>query len=292
MDPNTPSHQSDPAAVARVKSLRAILGAPLPNLQNTNLTASWTGRASDIPKHRPAQNIPQDPDDTNPLPLSLLYIHRPPHSITCILCKNSFHSTTRMKSVGIKILGCGMYMHVGCFEEECKGPPENVGAKGDGKCGDSGSGSGSDSGSGGDSGLDFSGNKHRGCFVASKPVGGKTQRLLGTAAKEQRVGDLTWQSCRNFCRTETASNGGKPWKYFGIEYGRDCRCSNKLYYSVTDEPAKCTSRASGNSQQRGGGKNYVDVWEMSGGSVCFSRCSLRLECSMLCNCLLFCFDPG
>ncbi|PVH97905.1 hypothetical protein DM02DRAFT_673749 [Periconia macrospinosa] len=110
--------------------------------------------------------------------------------------------------------------------------------------------------------LDFEGNTHLGCYKASQVVGTKSQRLLGTAAKEQRVPDLTWESCRDFCTTETSLNNGKPWRYFGIEFGRDCRCSNKLYYSVTDEPAKCTSKATGDPTQRAGGAGYADVWEL------------------------------
>lgn len=120
-------------------------------------------------------------------------------------------------------------------------------------------------------------NQYLGCFVATATNG---TRLLGTEAYEQNVAGLTQEGCKTFCD----SHAGAPWKYFGVEFGRDCRCSNEtLFIPVPAGAGECTTPMNGSSTQAGGGPNRVVVWQNANyTTVCLlSFCSSMLESSVL-----------
>ncbi|KAF2643211.1 hypothetical protein P280DRAFT_467278 [Massarina eburnea CBS 473.64] len=103
-----------------------------------------------------------------------------------------------------------------------------------------------------------------GCFQASKQINEThLERLLGKKAYKQRVGNLTHEYCLELCEERKDQNGndGRTWRYFGIEFGRDCRCSQHLYFDVEDEPEKCTSHLTGDYEQLGGGAGYITVYQ-------------------------------
>jgi hypothetical protein len=62
-----------------------------------------------------------------------------------------------------------------------------------------------------------------------------------------------------FCTTKTAQTPNAPYRYFGLESGRDCRCGNTFKHATA--PGTCTSRCTGNQSQRCGGANSLDVWQ-------------------------------
>ncbi|KAJ4357491.1 uncharacterized protein N0V89_002067 [Didymosphaeria variabile] len=134
---------------------------------------------------------------------------------------------------------------------------------GDGNNGDDGNGDGSngggeeDGGSGGDdpnSPNYVSGFTYQGCYQATQDDG---LRLL-RGPNEQRVGDLTRESCESFC----AGSTGAPFKYFGIEAGRDCRCSNTLSWdNPEDDASLCTTQLTGDPNHTAGGSNRISVWQ-------------------------------
>jgi hypothetical protein len=60
--------------------------------------------------------------ETDFLFLSLTYIERPPHTASCRLCTSGFGFQShpiRNRSAGIKVMGCGHYLHIPCFEAQC-----------------------------------------------------------------------------------------------------------------------------------------------------------------------------
>lgn len=129
-----------------------------------------------------------------------------------------------------------------------------------------------------------------GCFDATNDAG---VRLLRGPA-EQRVDDLTQASCQEFCNTaKGAPEGG--FKYYGIEFGRDCRCSNELSWSgddLQDDPSLCNSALTGDPNTYAGGEGRITVWQnddYKGGVRQLSY--MLLNSSMLCI-LFFLYDPG
>lgn len=99
----------------------------------------------------------------------------------------------------------------------------------------------------------FPPNSYEGCFLATNDNG---DRLL-TGPGEQRVPDLTHTSCKSYCDTQPDG----PFQYFGIEFGRDCRCGNFYNYTVTTDETLCINATTGNDTEAGGGPRRISVWK-------------------------------
>jgi len=84
----------------------------------------------------------------------------------------------------------------------------------------------------------------KGCFVDNA----NNQRLFGGASYASD--DMTIESCAAFC----AKN-----KYFGVEYGRECYCSDTLTTTAVDD-ADCSKPCSGNSAEKCGNGDRLDVY--------------------------------
>ncbi|KAL1611849.1 hypothetical protein SLS60_000070 [Paraconiothyrium brasiliense] len=163
---------------------------------------------------------------------------------------------------------------------------DDNGGTGDGGSGDGGTGGGETGGSGGDdpnSPNYISGFTYQGCYQATQDSG---LRLL-RGPNEQRVTDLTRESCESFC----AGSTGAPFKYIGIEAGRDCRCSNTLSWdNPEDDASLCTSQLSGDPNHTAGGSNRISVWQNDAYTGVRQLSNTLLKSSMLC--ITFVLDPG
>jgi hypothetical protein len=81
----------------------------------------------------------------------------------------------------------------------------------------------------------------------------------GCLLAQKAVRDDTANShlkCYSFCRTGKVD--GSSYKYFVIEFGRDCRCSDVLADPVL-KTGECDKAASGAPTEAGGGTSRIDV---------------------------------
>ncbi|KAJ4371927.1 hypothetical protein N0V86_008481 [Didymella sp. IMI 355093] len=88
---------------------------------------------------------------------------------------------------------------------------------------------------------------YQGCFTDNVP-----QRVL--AGKTSADEAMTLEMCAAFCKV-----GGYSW--FGLEYGRECYCGTKLDALSTKElESACDTTCSGNTFQKCGGPNHLNVY--------------------------------
>ncbi|KAF1913818.1 hypothetical protein BDU57DRAFT_531674 [Ampelomyces quisqualis] len=70
-----------------------------------------------------------------------------------------------------------------------------------------------------------------------------------------------------FCTTKSEAAPNAPYKYFGLEFGRDCRCGNKFQWGGVDgsyamrPEGQCDKTCNGDSTERCGGANRIDLWQ-------------------------------
>lgn len=134
--------------------------------------------------------------------------------------------------------------------------------------------------------TDFSPNGYIGCLP--------TINLNGEAQLQGPNGTdvaLTQQTCLAFCDTQV----GAPFKFFGLENGNICRCSNS-YDTTTpalNELLSCQVAAGGNGTQAAGGDATLSLWLNAGypgdivSLLSVSLCSKTVLCKHE-----LCFDPG
>ncbi|KAH7406026.1 hypothetical protein DE146DRAFT_431336 [Phaeosphaeria sp. MPI-PUGE-AT-0046c] len=63
-----------------------------------------------------------------------------------------------------------------------------------------------------------------------------------------------------WCTEKTSRTPNAPYKYFALEFGRDCRCGNNYRYTPIKKTGECKTACSGDRTQQCGGANRVDVW--------------------------------
>ncbi|KAF1951740.1 hypothetical protein CC80DRAFT_192924 [Byssothecium circinans] len=127
--PATPPQKMDKKALAARTRVQNMAFQPTPSQQRPIPKDATQGQTLEDDLRRDSANVtvpsPVDvaPTDMPPLELdflwlSLAFVERPPHSAVCRLCKGEFAPRFRKEGAGIKILGCGRYSHVACFEEK------------------------------------------------------------------------------------------------------------------------------------------------------------------------------
>lgn len=71
---------------------------------------------------------------------------------------------------------------------------------------------------------------------------------------------MTQESCQTYCTIEAPLG---PYKYFGIEFGRDCYCGNTFQHDAIpydNTITSCNISCTGNSTQQCGGVNRISVY--------------------------------
>lgn len=52
-----------------------------------------------------------------------------------------------------------------------------------------------------------------------------------------------------------------PYKYFGLEFGRECHCGNTFNHPLEIENGECDVPCAGDNTQACGGRNRMNVFE-------------------------------
>ncbi|KAJ4370763.1 hypothetical protein N0V83_005285 [Neocucurbitaria cava] len=99
----------------------------------------------------------------------------------------------------------------------------------------------------------FAPNTYEGCYANLQTTTG----LSLLSGPSVTASDMTHQACLAFCNSQS----GAPYKYFGIQGGTTCRCSNTQTLSSSMSEDACSTRAGGNSTQTGGGPDELAVWQ-------------------------------
>ncbi|KAK4179428.1 putative fungistatic metabolite, partial [Triangularia setosa] len=89
---------------------------------------------------------------------------------------------------------------------------------------------------------------HQGCFVSN--VNG--QKILSAASYADDA--MTVGSCATFCT-------GKNFKYFGIEYGRECYCGETLPAGSAVATSECSFSCPGGGTQTCGAGDRMDLYQ-------------------------------
>jgi len=63
----------------------------------------------------------------------------------------------------------------------------------------------------------------------------------------------------SFCTTPSEAVPDAPYKYFGIEFGRDCRCGTNFLHDPIFS-AQCNTTCLNNPAQLCGGQNVMNLW--------------------------------
>lgn len=103
------------------------------------------------------------------------------------------------------------------------------------------------------------GGTYVGCVVDTDTSTAARGRLLD-GPFFARVDGLTQEGCLALCSTKTDTTPNAPYKYFAIEFGRDCRCGNAYRYTPPiDAPAtECNVTCTPN--QACGGMNRMSLF--------------------------------
>ncbi|RMZ72277.1 glycoside hydrolase family 3 [Pyrenophora seminiperda CCB06] len=108
--------------------------------------------------------------------------------------------------------------------------------------------------------TDFGANTHYGCVIDSARVGQTSQssRLLN-GPYVSRNSSMTQQSCKAFCTIPSDAVPDAPYKYFAIEFGRDCRCGT-IFLHTPVISNQCHTTCVSSSSQLCGGQNVMNLW--------------------------------
>ncbi|KAA8614599.1 BglX Beta-glucosidase-related glycosidase [Pyrenophora tritici-repentis] len=108
--------------------------------------------------------------------------------------------------------------------------------------------------------TEFEPNTHVGCVIDVALVGQPNQGTrLFNGPFVSRNDTMSQQSCKDFCKIPSAAGPDAPYKYFGIEFGRDCRCGTNFLHDPIFS-TQCNTTCLLNPAQLCGGQNVMDLW--------------------------------
>ncbi|KAH7089992.1 hypothetical protein FB567DRAFT_578494 [Paraphoma chrysanthemicola] len=81
--------------------------------------------------------------------------------------------------------------------------------------------------------------------------------------------ELTQSKCYDYCRTKIAPSTNKPYTNIAIENGNICSCTSNFNFNppIDADPTSCNKGTAGDDTQRGGGLDFIDLWEIKSSST-------------------------
>ncbi|KAF9880027.1 hypothetical protein CkaCkLH20_02838 [Colletotrichum karsti] len=107
--------------------------------------------------------------------------------------------------------------------------------------------------------------KYQGCFNETNEIENTGKlRALSDGASKAFNGNMTVPMCLSFCSSGTDTD----YKYAGVEYSRECWCSQKLSSLATKlDDAACDTPCDGNKEVACGGALKLGVYMVQSGGA-------------------------